>query len=471
MHSKTKAIGLALIAATATAGIAVGAGSDDEKSATLLSQIDASKPKNVILFVGDGMGDSEVTSGRYYGKGATGRLNMDKLPFRGSSLHYVPHARPARTTCRTTPAIRPRRRSPGRPASARSTGASRRAPRWPRTFPAPTPATRRTWRSPTSRARRPATCRPPRSRTRPRPVRARTSPSAPARARPIRDDLPDRGQDGRRLGSIAEQEADLGYDLILGGGRSRWEQTLEAGGSTNVLDYARTKGYTQQVGDKDGLAGITSLEDGKVLGLFNAGNMTTEFKPLFARTKAYYDANPGRDPQVQGGSPTTRCDENNRSSTNEPSLAAMTEKAIDLLKEDEDGFTLQVEGASIDKRDHAADPCGQIGELLGLDKAIGVAQGVPEDAPGHAHHRDRRPLPHLADRVHRRRAGNGAAYATLQTVDGAPMRIVYGTADTGLGATTSGSQMHTVLRCRCGRLARRPRTSRARSARRTSSTS
>ena len=30
-----------------------------------------------------------------------------------------------------------------------------------------------------------------------------------------------------------------------------------------------------------------------MLGLFNPSNMTTEYAPLFARTKAYYDANPG----------------------------------------------------------------------------------------------------------------------------------------------------------------------------------
>ena len=43
----------------------------------------------MILLVGDGMGDSEVTLARYYGKGAAGRLNMDRLAFRGSSIHYV----------------------------------------------------------------------------------------------------------------------------------------------------------------------------------------------------------------------------------------------------------------------------------------------------------------------------------------------------------------------------------------------
>ena len=37
----------------------------------------------------------------------------------------------------------------------------------------------------------------------------------------------------------------------------------------------------------------------------------------------------------------------------------------------------------------------------------------------------------------------GTSFATLQTADGAPIRVSYGTADTGAGATTSGSQHHT----------------------------
>jgi hypothetical protein len=51
----------------------------------------------------------------------------------------------------------------------------------------------------------------------------------------------------------------------------------------------------------------------------------------------------------------------------------MTKKAISLLQNDKDGFFLQVEGASIDKQDHAANACGQIGETVAFDDAIGVA--------------------------------------------------------------------------------------------------
>ena len=169
--------------------------------------------------------------------------------------------------------------------------------------------------------------------------------------------------------------------------------------------------------------------------------MTTEYEPLYARTDAFYTANPDADPQVQGGTPTTRCQPQDRG--NEPSLPDMTRKAIDLLDDDPQGFTLQVEGASIDKRDHAADVCGQIGETLAFDEAVGVALDYQRDHPDTL-------VIVTADHAHTSqmtyttaKPAAGAAYATLQTVDAAPIRIVYGTADTGIGATTSGSQTHT----------------------------
>ena len=57
----------------------------------------------------------------------------------------------------------------------------------------------------------------------------------------------------------------------------------------------------------------------------------------------------------------------------------MTSKAIDLLdaKRNGPGFFLQVEGASIDKQDHAANACGQIGETVDLDEAVKVALEDP----------------------------------------------------------------------------------------------
>lgn len=42
------------------------------------------KARNVILFIGDGMGDSEITSARNYAEGAAGRFKgLDAFPFTG----------------------------------------------------------------------------------------------------------------------------------------------------------------------------------------------------------------------------------------------------------------------------------------------------------------------------------------------------------------------------------------------------
>ena len=84
--------------------------------------------------------------------------------------------------------------------------------------------------------------------------------------------------------------------------------------------------------------------------------MTTQFAPLIAA------------PTPGSGGTDFRCNESNRPG-NEPSLGAMTDKAIQLLSQDRDGFP-QVESASIDKRDHASDLCGQIGETKQLDDAV-----------------------------------------------------------------------------------------------------
>ena len=59
----------------------------------------------------------------------------------------------------------------------------------------------------------------------------------------------------------------------------------------------------------------------------------------------------------------------------------MTKKAIELLDGDRDGFFLQVEGASIDKQDHAANACGQIGEMIEFDNTIAVAQAYARKHP------------------------------------------------------------------------------------------
>lgn len=98
-------------------------------------------------------------------------------------------------------------------------------------------------------------------------------------------------------------------------------------------------------------------KDGQpVLALMSDGNMPTKFNPSKATDKdPAKDANP------------TVCTPNADWLGNQgSSLKDMTKKALDLLNDNpngqKNGFFLQVEGASIDKQDHAGNACGQIGE-------------------------------------------------------------------------------------------------------------
>ena len=56
-----------------------------------------------------------------------------------------------------------------------------------------------------------------------------------------------------------------------------------------------------------------------------------------------------------------------------PTLTQMTEKAIDLLDNGENGFFLMVEGAHIDKNSHNNDGEGMKEALISFDKAVGAA--------------------------------------------------------------------------------------------------
>ena len=56
-----------------------------------------------------------------------------------------------------------------------------------------------------------------------------------------------------------------------------------------------------------------------------------------------------------------------------PSLAEMTEKAIDILSKKENGFFLMVEGSEVDWGAHANDPVAIITEFIAFDEAVGKA--------------------------------------------------------------------------------------------------
>ena len=62
-----------------------------------------------------------------------------------------------------------------------------------------------------------------------------------------------------------------------------------------------------------------------------------------------------------------------RNPAEEPSISEMTEKAIEVLNKNPNGFFLMVEGSKVDWAAHANDPAGIIGEYLAFDEAVGKA--------------------------------------------------------------------------------------------------
>ncbi len=125
----------------------------------------------------------------------------------------------------------------------------------------------------------------------------------------------------------------------------------------------------------------------------------------------------------------------------QPSLADMTSKAISLLDSKQSkGFFLQVEGASIDKQDHAANACGQIGEAIDLDEAVQAALKFAKK-DGHT------TVIVTADHAHTSQIVEAGSVtpgltANLLTTEGSPLTLNYATAAAG------GSQQHTGTQLR-----------------------
>lgn len=166
----------------------------------------------------------------------------------------------------------------------------------------------------------------------------------------------------------------------------------------------------------DELQAVTLANQQKpLLGLFADGNMPVRW----LGPKASYHGNLDK--------PAVTCENNPARTAATPTLAAMTDKAIALLKDNPNGFFLQVEGASIDKQDHAANPCGQIGETVDLDEAVQKALAFAR-ADGNTL------VIVTADHAHSSQIVAADAKAPgltqiLTTKDGAPMTLSYGNSE------------------------------------------
>jgi len=416
---------LVAAAGVATAATGVASGADPQGA----QGSHGNKPKNIIFLLGDGMGTQEITAARYY-QGVHNELNVDRMQYTGFD-----------TTWSVKPAAQPPYLPDYDPDSA-STGTM-----W---ATGKKTIDERISQGPSSAENVPG----PNLKTVLEFAQQRGMKVGDVSTAEITDATPAvlashislRGCQGPAnmaacptetkaaggLGSIAEQMVDHNVDVLLGGGRARFEQTITGGpfAGQTVVQQAQSQGY-QYVTDAAGLQGVN--DDSPVLGLFNSGNMSLEWS--------------GPSASLGKGNAPTPCTENQRPA-NEPSLADMTSSALDLL-ENKKGFFLQVEGASIDKQDHATNACGQIGETVAFDDAIGVALDYQWSHP-------RTLVVVTADHSHTSQivgedaSGSGlpTGYSTnLLTKDGQTLSLTYGTAGYGgAGSAPVGvppSQQHT----------------------------
>lgn len=246
------------------------------------------------------------------------------------------------------------------------------------------------------------------------------------------------------IGSISEQLLDTRADVTIGGGSKYFRQTVQGGeykGKT-VWEQAKEMGFQTVENDPAAMNALQYKDGQPVLALMSDGNMPTKFDPSKATAKdPAKDANP------------TVCTPNADWLGNQgSSLKDMTKKALDLLNDNpngqKNGFFLQVEGASIDKQDHAGNACGQIGETDDFDQAIAYAmQNV--DLSNTL-------VIVTADHAHTSQILNAQpAYAlstVLKTADGNNMVVSYGTAqedsrDTD-GGYNGGDMEHTGTQLR-----------------------
>ncbi|PWS28595.1 alkaline phosphatase [Pedobacter yonginense] len=136
---------------------------------------------------------------------------------------------------------------------------------------------------------------------------------------------------------IAELYLGLKFDVMMGGGHKYFGAKRPGG---NLIPKYLTQGYAVA----ESRAEMLALDKSKpVLGLFADDGMPYEVDRLST-------------PALIKSTPT---------------LAEMTMKAIELMKDNKDGFALQVEGGKVDWAAHSNDISGLVFDQLAFDEAVG----------------------------------------------------------------------------------------------------
>ncbi|HIE1059453.1 TPA: alkaline phosphatase [Serratia marcescens] len=379
-----------------------------DQTAALKASLSDKTAKNVILLIGDGMGDSEITAARNYAEGAGGYFKgIDALPLTGQYTHYSLDRKTHKPDYVTDSAASATAWATGVKTYNGALGVDVNGKDQPTLLEIAKAAGKATGNVSTAELQD-ATPAALVSHVTSRKCYGPEETSEKCAANAL--------ENGGR-GSITEQLLKTRADVTLGGGAKSFNQLAKSGEwqGKSLKDQAAAQGY-QWVSNADELQAVTLANQQKpLLGLFADGNMPVRW----LGPKASYHGNLDK--------PAVTCENNPARTAATPTLAAMTEKAIALLKDNPNGFFLQVEGASIDKQDHAANPCGQIGETVDLDEAVQKALAFAR-ADGNTL------VIVTADHAHASQIVSADAKAPgltqkLTTKDGAPMTLSYGNSE------------------------------------------
>lgn len=381
-----------------------------DQTQALKDSLKTGRARNVILLIGDGMGDSEITAARNYAEGAGGFFKgIDALPLTGQYTHYSLDQKSHKPDYVTDSAASATAWSTGVKSYNGAIGVDVNGKAHPTLLEKAKAAGMATGNVSTAELQdaTPAAqiahvisrrCYGPQV----------TSEKCPANA------LEKGGK-----GSIAEQLLNARADVTFGGGAKTFNELAKGGEwqGKSLKEQAQARGY-QLVTNLNEMNNLTLANaDKPVLGLFADGNMPVRWNG----PKATLHGNLNQQPVT--------CEVNRDRAATVPTLAQMTDKAITLLRKNPQGFFLQVEGASIDKQDHAANPCGQIGETVDLDEAVQKAlEFARQDGntlvvvtADHAH----------ASQIIPNDANAPGLTQALNTKDGAVMTLSYGNAEEG----------------------------------------
>lgn len=386
-----------------------------DQSSAVKSQIKGGRADNVILLIGDGMGDSEITVARNYQYGAGGRFaGIDALPLTGQyttysltkdgKTDYVPDSAATGSAWATGTKTYDNAVSVDIRGKAQPTLLELAKKRGLKTgnvstaeLQDATPAVQVAHVS----------------------ARSCYGPVATAKT------CPEAAIENGGRGSITEQMLNTRPDVSLGGGAKTFGETAQGGKfqGLTLRQQAENRGY-QIVQNAADLDSVKKADQGKpVLGLFGDGNLPVRYV--------------GPDATVGGSKlAPVKCTDNPDRPSTQPTLKDMTSTAIKLLdSKGSKGFFLQVEGASIDKQDHAANACGQIGETVDLDEAVKAALDFAKK-DGHTTVLVTADHAHSSQIIEAGSTSPGLS-TTLLTNEGSPLAVNYGTAPAG------GSQQHT----------------------------